>query len=807
MRVIPTLSLITLLLFSILSYGQTPADFSLIVVNEKAQPIDGATVKLLKANQLVKGLATNAKGIALFEKLQPGAYQFLVSYTAHKPQTTKVYNLPSAITRDTIKLQPQNTVLQEVSIVTRTPPIQHKQGKVILDMEASVTNTGLTVLEVLEKSPGVIVDKNGGISLQGKSGVLVMIDDKPTYLSGQDLNDMLSSMNSSQVAQIELIANPTAKYDAAGNAGIINIKTKKNKMVGFNGSFTTSAGQGIYPKSNNSLVMNYRTGKINTFFNYNVNYVQYLTDIYAYRKYYNSSNAVTAILDQPSYFKGSLFSNTIKTGLDYYVSPKTTIGIALSGTITPRKGDNNSTATWLNNSGGIDSAIATANESDNHFKSGLINLNVKHTLSASQDLSADFDWLHYGINANQDYNNHLLATGGYNELSRSDIPTTISIISGKADYTFKGKSNETVQLGVKSSYSKTDNTAFYENLKGTNWMVDNTKSNHFIYDETISAIYSSLDKKLGRFSAQAGLRYEYTSYHAHQLGNAIQKDSAFSRNYGSLFPSGYVSYQADTANSFTLTIGRRIDRPAFQKLNPFYFIVNKYTYMTGNVYILPQYSLNFELSHQYKSWLTNTVSYSNIQNYFSQIFLEDASKGILLYTQGNVGHTFNIGLSSMAIVSPANWWALTAQAIYNHKQMRGFNGNNYTSTIDQLNINVSNQFTLSKKYTAEISGLYTTRSRIDLQELVYPSGQLSLGIARQVLGKKGTLKLTYRDVFYTVAYEGLTQFPTATEYFKVTRDSRVATLSFTYRFGKAYKAAKRSDGSAGDVIQRVGNGS
>ncbi|MES2274878.1 MAG: outer membrane beta-barrel protein [Bacteroidota bacterium] len=806
MRITKALALIIFILLSRLANCQTPNAFNLVVVNEKLQPIDGATVKLLKDNQLIKGLATNAKGIALFDKLQPGAYNFLVTYTAYKPQTTKVYTLPSVTKRDTVRLQPLNTILQEVSIITKTPPIQHKQGKVILDMEASVTNTGLTVMEVLEKSPGVIVDKNGGISLQGKSGVLVMIDDKPTYLSGQDLNDMLSSMSSAQVAQIELIANPTAKYDASGNAGIINIKTKKNKLVGFNGTFTTAEGQGVYPKSNNSLVMNYRVGKVNTFFNYNLSYVKYLTDIYALRKYYNTSNVLTSQLDQPSYFAGSLFNNTVKTGLDYYVTPKTTIGIALTGTITQRRGNNTATATWLNTAGATDSAIFTGNKSDNHFKNGLINVNAKHNISASQDISADFDWLHYSINANQDYNNHLLAPGGYNELSQSEIPTTINIASGKADYSLKGKNNNVLQLGLKSSYSSTDNTAFYQNYSGGTWVVDNTKSNHFIYDETVSAGYGSYDSKFGKFSAQAGLRYEHTTYHAHQLGNAIQKDSAFSRNYGNLFPSGYLSFQADTANGFTLTVSRRIDRPAFQKLNPFYFIINKYTYMTGNAYILPQYSLNFELSHQYKSWLTNSISYSSIQNYFSQIFLADASKGILLYTQGNVGRTYNIGLSSMAIVSPTNWWSFTAQAIYNHKQMRGFNGNSYTSTIDQLNLNVSNQFTLSKKYTAEISGLYTTKSRIDLQELVYPSGQLSLGISHPVMNKKGTLKLTYRDVLYTVAYEGLTQFPNATEYFKLTRDTRVATLSFTYRFGKAYKAAKRSDGSAGDVIQRVGNG-
>jgi hypothetical protein len=633
-----------------------------------------------------------------------------------------------------------------------------------------------------------------------------MIDDKPTYLSGSDLSDMLSSMNSAQVSQIELIANPTAKYDASGNAGIINIKTKKSKQVGFNGSATVSTGQGLYPKSNNSLLLNYRVGKLNAFLNYSNSDVEYLTDIYALRKYYNTANVLTGTLDQPSYFVGTIFNNTLKTGLDYYLSPKTTIGFTLGGNIVLRHGDNNSTASWLNSGGGIDSAVATANNSSSHFQNGQVNLNVKHSISGTQDISADVDVLHYGIHTGQAYDNYLLAPGGYNQLSQSNIPTAINILSGKVDYSLKSKKGTVFQSGLKSSYSSTDNVAFYQNLNGSAWIDDNSKNNHFIYNEAVSAIYGSVESSSGKFNWQAGLRYEYTNYHAHQLGNTLQPDSAFSRNYGNLFPSGYVSYKADTANTFTLTVGRRIDRPAFQKLNPFYSIINKYTYMTGNVYILPQYTANFELTHQYKTWLTNTISYSNIENYFSQLFLVDAATGALLYTQGNVGHAYNISLTSMVVVSPANWWQLTGQALYIHKQFNGFNGNTYTTTADQLTLNVTNIFTLFKTYTAEVSGSYTTRSRVDITELVYPSGQMSLGLSHPVMNKKGTLKLNYRDIFYTTAYEGLTTFPNATEYFILKRDSRVVTLSFSYRFGKAYKAAKRSDGSAGDVIQRVGNG-
>ncbi len=438
------------------------------------------------------------------------------------------------------------------------------------------------------------------------------------------------------------------------------------------------------------------------------------------------------------------------------------------------------------------------------MRNGSANIYLRHAISASNDIAADFDYLHYTTQSGQEYTNQLLKPGGYNERSRGDIPTMIDIASGKIDHTLKVNKDITLQSGWKSSLNKTDNIASYQNLIGGNWLDDNTRNNHFLYRENIHALYTSIENKKEKISYQLGLRYELTNYNAHQYGNAVQPDSAFSRQYGGFFPSGYVSYQADTVNGFTLSIGRRIDRPIFQNLNPFLSIVNKYTYVTGNPYIQPQYTWNFELSHQYKSWLTTTVSYSDIKNYFSQIFLNGATKDIILYTQGNVGHTNILGVSASVVLSPLSWWSLTGQAVYNHKRLKGFNGNTYTTGIDQLNLNMNNQFTIGP-YTAELSGFYTTRARNDVQELLYPTGQLSAGISKPIFNKKATLKFTARDILYTNAMEGLTQFPNSTEYFILRRDSRVYTLALTYRFGKAYKTIKRSS-SAAEEMQRVGGG-
>jgi len=706
---------------------------------------------------------------------------------------------------DTALLKPKARVLQEATVTGRTPPVERKRDRTIINVDASPVNTGSTVLEVLERSPGVTVDRSGGISLNGKPGVLVMIDDKPTYLTGEDLNNLLSSMNAAQVAKIELISNPPARYDAAGNAGIINIKTKKSTHEGFNGSLTASYAQGVYPKTNNSLVLNYKKGPINTFFNYSINDVQYLVNLYAYRQYYGGNNNVIAILQQPSYFSGTVVNNTAKTGLDYSPSANTTMGLQLTGVDIHRNGNVTGRANWLDTAGGnVDSSVLTKTTSVNTFRNGAVNLHGRQTVAKNTELRMDLDYLHYQMQAQENFDNQLLEAGGYDSIFRSSIPTTINIYSGKLDgETAIG--GATLQAGVKFSSSHTDNAATYQDLEDQQWVIDETRSNHFVYQENIQAAYTSIEGKYRKVSYQAGIRYEHTAYTANQFGNSLQQDSTVGRHYGSFFPSGYLSYPIDSLQSLTFTVGRRTDRPPFQSLNPFLYIINKYTYETGNPYLLPQYSWNLELTHQYGELFTSTLSYSRLTNYFSQLFLSDPTGTILFYTQGNVGTVNNLGASESVNIKPLRWWTVQAGAFFNHKQFRGFNGNNYATAISQLTINVNNQFGFGKGSAAELSGFYTTRARNDIQELLYPTGQVSMGMSQTVLKKKGTVKVSFRDIFYTSTMSGLTSFPDASEYFNMKRDTRVVALSFTYRLGKSYKVVSHQNGAT-EEEERVRNG-
>lgn len=785
---------------------QSNPDFTVIVVDDQQKPVENATVELRKAEEktLTKAAITNNKGLADFQIAATGKYIATVIAVGYVTKSSAEFQIPASAKSLTISLATSTKSLQEVTISARRPFVQRAQGKTIVNVDAAVTNVGTSVLEVLEKSPGVMVDKNGGISLQGKPSVLVMIDDKPTYLSSTELTNMLGSMNSAQVNTIELITSPSAKYDASGNAGIINIKTKKNRQEGFNGNLMTSVGQGKYAKSSNSLQLNLRKGKFNTFINYGLNYNKNFVSIYAYRQYFNPQGEVIAALDQPSYLGNRGINNTLKTGVDFYASQQSTLGLTLSGTLVSRQGDGNAIATWLSANQVVDSAITTNSGSDFGLKNGAINVYGRHNINKTQDIGFDVDYLRYSVNNDQNFENIRTGTIAYNQGSRGDIPSRLKIFSAKADYTLQLGKNAKFEAGLKSSTINTDNTADYQLFNGSGWMPDLKKSNHFLYEENINSAYTSIEHKMGKLSYQLGVRYENTQYNGNQLGNANQAGTSFSKHYADFFPSGYLTWQADSLNSFSFTTGRRIDRPAYQKLNPFVFIINKYTYQKGNPFFLPQYTWNFELSHSFKQVLTTAVSYSGIKNYFSQLFLSEGDD-ILIYTEGNVGQMHNIGVSVSAQVTPLKWWSLIAQSNFNYKKLSGYQNVNYQSTVKQLHTSINNQFRVSSTLNAELSGFYTTKARNDLQELLSPTGQVSAGVAKTVLKGKGTLRLTARDIFYTQKMEGLTDFPGANEYFILWRDSQVVNLGFSYRFGKPLKATKRSTGGAGDEINRAGS--
>lgn len=794
------------------------------VIDGAQKTIEATTISLLKAkdSSVVKYTVADKTGHFLFEDLSFGQYMVSVSAVGHSKgysEKVEISEDQTKVSLKTLELIPVAKGLAGVTVTAQRPFIEQKMDRTIINVDASVTNAGATALDVLEKSPGVTVDKDGNISLKGKQGVMVMIDGRPTYLSATELTNYLRNLPASAIDQIEIMTNPPAKYDAAGNAGVINIKAKKNKQQGFNGNFSANYGQGKYWKGSSSINVNYRTGKVNLFGSATGNEWNGFQTLKIHRRFKDDATKETkAIFDQVSNMRNGSNYYNLKLGADFYVSKNTTLGVITNGFINPETFSSRNTSYLQDKNNTVDSIVYAVSQNKNKWKNGSVNLNLRHQYdSLGRELTADVDYITYQSANTQTYSNTTynptwLKRG--EERLRGDLPVAIDIYSAKLDYTHPLKKEAKIEAGLKTSYVHTDNAADYFTVFGSSESPDYNKTNHFLYKENINAGYVNFNKQFKKFGVQGGLRFEHTSYNGKQYGNPQRVDSSFDKSYGSLFPTLYVSYKADKNNQWVVNFGRRISRPAYQDLNPFLFFIDNYTYEAGNPFVQPQFSNNFEVTHTFKSYLTTTLNYSSTKNLMMETFeqvtsLNGTDDYATIVRNGNIGKKNSAGIAVSAQVPIKKWWTGIFYSNLNYNKFSGELYGEYIS-IDAINLtlNVNNQFKFDKGWSAELSGWYRTKG-VEGQILIQPMGAASFGVSKQILKQKGSLRLNVRDMFYTQFPKGNINFQNTEAYFENRRDSRVANLTFSYRFGKPIKdqRQRRKVGGADDEQNRVKVGS
>jgi len=773
--------------------------------------IDAASVSLLKAkdSSLIKVAITDKDGNFSIENVKDGAYLVLATSIGHSKTYSNVFTLSAAqplVNIGALQLVPQDKNLAGVTVISKKPFIERKADRTVLNVESSISSTGSTALEVLEKAPGVTVDKDGNISLKGKSGVMIMVDNKPTYLSGPELTNMLRNMSSNQLDQIEIMTNPSAKYDASGRSGIINIKTKKNKQKGFNGSASTAYTQGIYSKTSNSVNLNYKNGKVNLFSTLSANYRNNFENLNIYRRYTNTDKSTKAIFEQNSFRTRHNGNYNAKVGADFYVSKKTTFGIVVSGVTNPQVENGNNTSYLKNSGGAVDSIVQAVSNEKSKWKNGSVNLNFRHVFdSTGREITADADYLRYRADKSQNFFNNSytpdwLFKSGDNLVG--ELPSDIKIYSAKIDYTHPLKKGAKIESGVKSSFVETDNTAGYFNVVGNTKTPDYDKTNRFDYKENINAAYFNFNKEMKKWSVQTGLRLENTNYEGHQFGNPMKQDSAFKNSYTSLFPTLFVGYNPTEKNQFSFSYGRRINRPDYEDLNPFLFFLDKYTYGAGNPFLKPMYSHVLEASHTYKQFLTTTLNYSYTKDLFNETFEQKDFATIV--RQGNYGSMNDASISVNAQIPVQKWWSMNVYTEGKYNQFKGIlYGDNIDVHATTFLANVNNQFKFKNGWSAELSGWYRTKG-VEGQIAIKSLGQMNAGVQKQVLKNKGTVKLNINDVLRTRNPRGEINFQNTEARFNQNADTRTVTLAFSYRFGKPIKGVqKRKTGGAGDEQGRV----
>jgi len=766
------------------------------------QPVIAATVSLLRTKDsvAVKRSSTDTNGKFILDKLPAGEFIIRVSavgFNRYQSLPMRFDENTTEITLAPIILQKNTRMLKAVNITARKPMIEQKLDRVVVNVDAFISNTGATALEALEKVPGLTVDEYGNISYKGQTGVMVLIDNRPTYLSGSNLANYLKSLPASQLDKIEFMSNPPARYDAAGSSGVINIRTKKSNIAGFNGSFNAALSKSVYWRNNESLALNYRINKFSFFANAGYNRGSSYRRLDVERLYYDTLGAFKSAYTEEAYFHGFSHSPNLKTGLDYYISPKTTLGLILTAGLSSGSSANPISSVVNTKAWTVDSTILADNYSRSNFKNGSFNLNYSHQFdSLGSAISFDADYLRYDNRKNEKFLNETYnAAGALGSVQNitANLPTLVNIYSIKSDYSTPLSAQATFSIGAKASFVNTDNAANYFNLTNGEATADLNNSNQFVYRESIQAAYLNFIKELKRFSWQTGLRAERTDVNGHQLGNLRSSDSSFVQHYLNLFPTAYLSYKIDTAgdHKITASYSRRINRPYYQDLNPFVYILDKFSTFQGNPFLRPQYSGNYQLSYNYKNTITFSLAYSRITGYKVE---NDYQQGdIFVASFINLKYAGNRSASLNLNLNPLKQWNINTYLQLTNSR---FSGQLNTSYLDISRTTFATTFTsqlkLKRGWSAEMSGFYNN-SKVIGQFVQAPYGQLGAGLQKKVFNNKAAVRLSARDIFRRINAGEITNITGMTAQYSNDFANRSLTLGFSYNFGKTLKNQRKHD--------------
>lgn len=784
------------------------------VYNEQGAPVDGASVVLYMAadSAMDRISLTLADGSFIAEPSAAGRLFLEISYVGLQTFQSEVLDLSNGATVDLGKITMKASdgqVLAGVVLTARKPLIERKLDKLVVNVESSISASSGTALELLEKAPGVEVDKDGNISMRGKSGVLVLVDDRPTYMKSADLANYLKTLPASSLSQLEIMTNPSAKYDASGNSGIINIRTKQIKKSGMNGSVNLAGRIAQKGVGSASLTMNYRKNKVNLFGTYSSFAGTFLNDNYITRRFRESSDQLpVATFDQLSRNENYHTSNRLKLGMDYYASNKTIAGIVVQGDVSNGRFSANSHANVLGPDLATDSIVTANTRVRGNRQNFSVNGNLRHSFdSTGKKITVDLDYVVYNDDpAMMSVSGYFLPDGSILKPSatlRGFTPSVINIYSGKVDFTLPMGRHQ-VEAGVKASRVETDNDALYQNKVDKDYETDFGKSNHFIYKEDILAAYVSWNYQLKKWGFQSGLRAEQTRSEGYQAGNAMVPDSSFSKSYLNLFPTAYVSFNADKKNAFGLNYGRRIQRPSYADMNPFMYFLDEYTYEAGNVFLQPQFTDRIELSHSFGQLLHSSIAYSHTRDVISEVLRQNIEKRITYQTKENIASATSLILSTGANFKTGKMLTSVIDLTLSRNSYEGQLESGYLDTQGWLfNGKLTEQANFGKGWAGEVSGFYWS-SQVDAQMHIAPMWRVDASVQKTLFKDKGKLSLFVRDIFDSQHFSGTIRSNNIDVDIRSQRLNRNIGLSFSYRFGKPIKGLKQhQSGAAEDERSRV----
>ncbi len=768
------------------------------VINPDAKPFADVNILLLNPSDsaLIKGAITNSAGQFSFQNIGDGTYLISCSFAGFETQYLPQINLTKTPLLDLglIHLQTETVNLNAVTVTAKKPLFEQKIDRMIVNVKNSITSAGSTVLDVLQKSPGVIVNKQAGtIAMNGKNGVNVMINGKLNYMPADALVQMLNGMSANNVERIELITTPPAKYDASGNAGYINIVLIDNPDIGFNGSYavTLAAFRGTAPAAN--FDFNYRTQKGNLYGSYS---------------FIRQENTITPVIEgnRKIIYQGTTTetytrsdrspvqrNHNIRLGYDYQLGKKTTLGLLTAAYDTKWTMDAiNNTTIKINNS--LDTIIKVNNDEVNQWKHWMGNINLQHAINSGEEITLNADYLYYDDNNPNNYLNQYHNGGNQllrSENTRSNKKTIIDILPIQVDYKRKLSAKTDLEAGIKRVASKFSNDVGVEELIQSSWKKDSSLTALYSLRENISAAYASMNIAASeKTSIKAGLRYEYITSN---LGTETQKNIV-DRKYGKLFPTFYLSQKLNDNNSVNFSYNRRINRPAFTDLAPFTIFLDPYTYVTGNPALQPAIADAVKIDYLLKRFVFS-LSYTYESNSIGSFQTEvDVSSNKQIITAKNLKNTQSVNASFSLPLSITKWW-FSQINLNNTWQKIQTDYNQKPISVSNIDYNISGfqSFTLPKNFGIELSGFYQSKALFGAA-VSQPFGQLNAGVQKRFIKSNSSLKFGVDDIFSTMNIRSRFDLPEEAFYtfsrFQISR--RIFKLTFTKSFGNKLLKEKRA---------------
>ena len=795
------ISLLCCLLFPISLISQTSLSGS--VRNSDDQPVPFANVLLMSASDsiLIKGGLADESGNFLIDGVANGNYWLSVSsggYIAFSGSAFTVNSSVSQVDIPQITLASKDVTLEEVDITAERPFYEIMPDRLVVNVQNSPTAAGNTVLEVIERSPGVIVDRRrNNISMAGKSDVVIIINGKQNRMPLDAAMQLLDGMSSTNVEKLEFITTPPSSFDAEGNAGFINVVLKKNDNYGMNGSFSLMGGYGYYEKGSAALNVNYRNNKINIYGDYSFNHDHSWQLFTIVRK---------ALLESELHFtdteneRGTITDlQNGRLGFDYEVNSNTIIGGVVSGFQRYFTMDSDNYTGYFIDGGNTGSLTGNSDEI-NRWRNLFANLNLTQQLGNSMKLSINADYARlYNFNPSNYQNELTDESQGTNEIQelRVSKDTPIDIYVGKVDLTGNLGEKFSFETGLKSTLNFLTNDVVVDELIGNEWQnIEVFTQNNTLREDIYGAYFLTKGNLSPKIQLSAGIRYEYTSTYL----SSPTEEGIVDRKYGNLFPTFSLGYKINEVSQFTFAYNRRISRPTYNQIAPFVIFFDPETFVAGNPGLLPGITDGINMNIRWKTLFVST-GYSHTQNSIARFqprLIPGTNQMLMASENLKSVDRINIAISLPAKVN--DWWQMQNSVSGNSTWLvADYTGESFRLKQSTFRLNTSHTFLLPGNFSFETSAFYQSRTLFFGTFLMDPLWALNFGLQKKFEKIDATLTLNANDVFNQNKWQGVVDIPELNIYSeeKFHFETRVVRLTFNKRFGnqKVKATRKRTTGS------------